>query len=255
MTTGPHLSPEKEARTTASGEGVRATNALPGSRATATTKPRNGRVAFLAAGIAAMMLGAAYAAVPIYKLICQATGLGGTTQRAERAPGAAGETKIRVRFDATVSSGLPWDFKPVDKFVDVRPGEAVVVNYEALNRSVRTTTGTATFNVTPEIAGKYFSKIECFCFTQQELAGGQKVEMPVTFFVDPGMLKELGFERRYRDHAIVYVFRLDRGKCRRGAKIGAGFLAGRRWCASNSVGSRTRHKFSVTHGCLDAGLQ
>jgi cytochrome c oxidase assembly protein subunit 11 len=153
-------------------------------------KPRNGRVAFLAAGIAVSMLGAAYAAVPIYKLICQATGLGGTTQRAERAPGAAGDAKIRVRFDATVSSGLPWDFKPVERFVDVRPGEAVVVNYEALNRSVRTTTGTATFNVTPEIAGKYFSKIECFCFTQQELAGGQKVQMPVTFFVDPGMLTD-----------------------------------------------------------------
>ena len=136
------------------------------------------------------MLGAAYAAVPIYKLICQATGLGGTTQRAERAPGAIGDAKIRVRFDATVSSGLPWEFRPIDRYVDVRPGEAVVVNYEALNRSVRTTTGTATFNVTPEIAGKYFSKIECFCFTQQELAGGQKVEMPVTFFVDPGMLTD-----------------------------------------------------------------
>jgi cytochrome c oxidase assembly protein subunit 11 len=151
---------------------------------------RNGRVALAAAGFAALMLGAAYAAVPIYKLICQATGLGGTTQRADRAPGAIGEKKIRVRFNATVSSGLPWNFKAVQGIMDVIPGEPVLAHYEAANRSVNTTKGTATFNVTPEIAGKYFSKIECFCFIEQELAGGQKAGMPVTFFIDPAMLAD-----------------------------------------------------------------
>jgi cytochrome c oxidase assembly protein subunit 11 len=190
MTMGTHIGRDQEANSTASGVGVPNAGSGPDAERALPPPSRNGRVAFLAAGIAVAMLGAAYAAVPIYKLICQATGLGGTTQRAGSAPGAVGDVKIRVRFDATVSSGLPWEFKPVEKFVDVRPGEAVVVNYEALNRSVRATTGTATFNVTPEIAGKYFSKIECFCFTQQELAGGQKVELPVTFFVDPALLTD-----------------------------------------------------------------
>jgi cytochrome c oxidase assembly protein subunit 11 len=153
-------------------------------------QPRNVRVALAAGSAAVMMLGAAYAAVPIYKLICQATGLGGTTQRADRAPGAVGEARIRVRFNATVSSGLAWDFKPVERFMDVRIGEPVLAHYQAQNRSVQTTHGTASFNVTPEIVGKYFSKIECFCFTEQELTGGQKVDMPVTFFVDPGILTD-----------------------------------------------------------------
>ena len=190
MMTGGHFGQHEDGQPAVSGSLASAAGLHGATLRTAVQPRRNRRVAFLSAGMAAMMLGAAFAAVPIYKLICQATGLGGPTRRAEAAPGAVGSATIRVRFDATVSSGLPWEFRPVDKYVDVRPGEAVVVNYEALNRSVRTTTGTATFNVTPEIVGKYFSKIECFCFRQQELAGGQKVEMPVTFFVDPGMLTD-----------------------------------------------------------------
>jgi cytochrome c oxidase assembly protein subunit 11 len=184
---------------TGGGEKTAAGSAVPAA------PPRHGRVALMCAGTAAFMLGAAYAAVPIYKLICQATGLGGTTQRAERAPGAIGDGTVRVRFNANVSSGLPWDFKPVDRHLDVRLGEANLVAYEALNRSVRATSGTATFNVTPEIAGKYFSKIECFCFTQQELAGGQKVEMPVTFFVDPAILQDAD-ARTIKEITLSYTF-------------------------------------------------
>lgn len=171
----------------------------------ARPRPPHGPVAFLAAGTVVLMLGAAYAAVPLYKLICQVTGMGGTTQRADRAPGAVGDTKIRVRFDANVSSGLPWEFRPVERHVDVRLGEATLVNYSALNRTVHTTAGTATFNVTPEIAGKYFSKIECFCFTEQVLSGGQKVEMPVTFFVDPAMLEDPD-ARHVREITLSYSF-------------------------------------------------
>lgn len=205
MTTGEHFGQDEDSQPTVAGPVAPAADGVPGTTRSVASDPRNGRVALLSAGIAAMMLGAAFAAVPIYKLICQATGLGGTTRRADAAPGAVGSSTIRVRFDATVSSGLPWEFKPVDKYVDVRPGEAVVVNYEALNRSVRTTSGTATFNVTPEIAGKYFSKIECFCFTQQELTGGQKVEMPVTFFVDPGMLTDAD-SSGVREITLSYTF-------------------------------------------------
>ena len=161
-------------------------NGLPSGR-----RPgRNGRVAIASASAALLMLGAAYAAVPIYKLICQATGLNGTTNRAEAAPGAVGDTRIRVKFNANVSSALPWNFAPEKPYVDVVPGETALAHYEASNRSVSRTVGTATFNVTPEIAGKYFSKIECFCFTEQALAGGQKVDMPVTFFVDPAITKD-----------------------------------------------------------------
>jgi cytochrome c oxidase assembly protein subunit 11 len=136
------------------------------------------------------MLGAAYAAVPIYRLICQATGLGGTTQRAERSPGPVLERTIRVRFDANLAPGLAWEFKARQPVVEVRFGETVLAHYEAASRGAKRTAGTATYNVAPEIAGRYFSKIECFCFTEQALDAGQRVDMPVTFFVDPAMLED-----------------------------------------------------------------
>lgn len=135
------------------------------------------------------MAGASYAAVPLYKLFCQATGYGGTTQRAA-APSAAplGNT-ITVRFDANTSR-LPWSFAPVERTLDVRIGETTLAFYRALNTSDRPVTGTATFNVTPEIAGSYFYKIECFCFTEQTLDPGQSVDMPVSFYVDRRILDD-----------------------------------------------------------------
>ena len=137
-------------------------------------------MAFLALG----MLGLAFASVPLYRAFCQLTGFDGTPLRAERAPGAvAGQ--IGVRFDANINADLPWKFEPVQETVRIAPGARTQILYRATNLTARTTTGQAVFNVSPEIAGPYFSKIECFCFTEQTLKPGQSVDMPVVFFVDP----------------------------------------------------------------------
>ncbi|MCJ8191333.1 cytochrome c oxidase assembly protein [Sphingomicrobium aestuariivivum] len=134
------------------------------------------------------MLGVAFAAVPLYRIFCQVTGFGGTTQQAVEAPGAvAGE--IGVRFDANVNGALPWKVEAA-KTVRIQPGARTVVNYTATNLTAREVTGTATFNVSPLQAGQYFSKIECFCFTEQTLKPGEKVEMPIIFFVDPAIAED-----------------------------------------------------------------
>ena len=144
---------------------------------------RNTRTALMMALMAAAMVGLAFASVPLYRLFCEVTGLGGTTQRAERAPGAiAGQ--VGVRFDANIHPGLPWRFEPVQRTVRIAPGARTQIFYRATNLTARATTGTAVFNVTPTKAGQYFSKIECFCFTEQTLKPGQSVKMPVVFFVD-----------------------------------------------------------------------
>jgi len=145
---------------------------------------RNNRTALIAALIVLGMVGLAFASSPLYRIFCEATGLDGTTQRADSAPGAvAGE--IGVRFDANINPALPWRFEPVRETVRIKPGARTQIFYRATNLTARSTTGQAVFNVTPETAGKYFSKIECFCFTEQTLRGGQSVDMPVVFFVDP----------------------------------------------------------------------
>jgi cytochrome c oxidase assembly protein subunit 11 len=136
--------------------------------------------------VVAGMVGMSFAAVPLYRLFCQVTGYGGTTQLAESAPGAAAES-VTVRFNADTARGMPWRFSPVQREVTARLGEQVTVFYEASNPSARPVTGTATFNVTPLGAGAYFAKIECFCFVEQRLEPGQTVAMPVTFFVDPAL--------------------------------------------------------------------
>ena len=130
------------------------------------------------------MLGLAFASVPLYRVFCQVTGFGGTTMKADSAPGAvAGQ--IGVRFDANIDPALPWKFEPVQETVRIHPGARTTIYYQATNYTARSTTGQAIFNVTPESAGKYFSKIECFCFTEQTLKPGESVKMPVIFFVDP----------------------------------------------------------------------
>ena len=130
------------------------------------------------------MTGLAFASVPLYRIFCQVTGFNGTPLRAASAPGAA-TGEIGVRFDANVNRALPWRFEPVQWTVKIVPGERVQIAYRATNLVARATTGTATFNVTPALAGQYFSKIECFCFSEQTLKGGESVDMPVVFFVDP----------------------------------------------------------------------
>ena len=149
-----------------------------------TAAQRNRAVGFRAALFGLAMLALAFASVPLYRLFCQATGFDGTTQRAEAAPGAvAGE--IGVRFDANIRADLPWKFVPEQETVRIHPGQRTTIYYDAQNYTARSTTGQAVFNVSPAQAGAYFSKIECFCFTEQTLKPGEKVRMPVVFFVDP----------------------------------------------------------------------
>lgn len=132
------------------------------------------------------MLALAFASVPLYRVFCQVTGFAGTTQRADVAPGAdAAAGTISVRFDANINAALPWKFEPEQTHVRIVPGEKTTIYYRATNLTARTTTGTAAFNVSPDTTGQYFSKIECFCFTEQTLKGGQSVRMPVIFYVDP----------------------------------------------------------------------
>jgi len=143
----------------------------------------NGRVAARLALFALGMLGLAFASVPLYRIFCQVTGFDGTTQRAADAPGAAAG-QVGVRFDANIDPRLPWRFEAA-KTVRVAPGARTVINFHSTNLTARSTTGRAVFNVSPAQAGPYFSKIECFCFTEQTLRGGESVAMPVVFFVDP----------------------------------------------------------------------
>ena len=143
--------------------------------------------------ILAAMGGLSYAAVPLYRLFCQVTGFGGTTQVAVAAPAAAAaiaERVVTVRFNADVARGMPWRFRPLEREMRIRVGETAMASFAAENLADRTVVGTSTFNVTPYKMGLYFSKVECFCFTEQALAPGERVEMPVTFFVDPDMLSD-----------------------------------------------------------------
>ena len=151
---------------------------------------RNGRTALLAAIMTVSMGGLAYASVPLYRIFCQATGLNGTTQGAEgeRAPGAVVGKLISVRFDANVSPDLPWKFVPEHPTQRVAVGARELTFFEATNLSDKPLTGSATFNVTPGQAGQYFTKIQCFCFTDQTLRPGETMRMPVVFYVDPALI-------------------------------------------------------------------
>jgi cytochrome c oxidase assembly protein subunit 11 len=131
------------------------------------------------------MVGMAYAAVPLYDMFCKVTGYNGTTKRVEQASDVILDRTIKVTFDANSAPGLPWDFKPVQREIELKIGETVQVKFEATNLSKKPTTGQAVFNVTPMAAGAYFNKVQCFCFTETTLQGGEKMEMPVVFFVDP----------------------------------------------------------------------
>ncbi|MBI4183430.1 MAG: cytochrome c oxidase assembly protein [Proteobacteria bacterium] len=133
------------------------------------------------------MVGLAFASVPLYDLFCRATGFGGATRVAASVPAQAGEKIVAVRFNADVNPRLSWSFRPLQKEVRLRVGETALVYYEAVNHADAAVTGISTFNVTPLKAGRYFNKIQCFCFTEQTLKPGERVEMPVSFFVDPAI--------------------------------------------------------------------
>jgi len=151
---------------------------------------RKQRTALLLGGLVCVMVGLAFAAVPFYRWICKVTGYEGTTNTADAAPGAVGERTMTIRFDANVARGMPWRFTPADQHVSVRIGEQTLAFYSATNLTNRPVTGQATFNVTPDKVAVYFDKIECFCFTEQTLAPGETIEFPVSFFVDPEILKD-----------------------------------------------------------------
>ena len=166
---------------------------------------RNGRTAALAGLLALAMVGLAFASVPLYRLFCQVTGFDGTTMRADAAPGPVAGKEVSVRFDANTAPSLPWKFAPEKAHEIVTIGEREIAFYTAKNLSARPVTGTASFNVSPTQAGKYFSKIQCFCFTEQVLKPGEEVRMPVVFFVDPKILQDPD-ARQISEITLSYTF-------------------------------------------------
>ena len=148
----------------------------------------NRTVALVCVAFFGGMIGMAYAAVPLYAMFCQVTGYGGTTQRATQYSDRILDRKITVRFDANVSGGLPWSFKPAAREVSIRIGETAQAHYTASNPFPTPTSGRATYNVTPAFAGSYFNKVECFCFTDTTLKSGETIDMPVVFYVDPDIV-------------------------------------------------------------------
>jgi cytochrome c oxidase assembly protein subunit 11 len=166
--------------------------------ATAPLENRNSRTALYALLGALFMLGMGYAAVPLYDLFCRVTGFGGTTQRASESDAniaaqaalSAGAKAISVRFDASTARDVPWTFQPVQSTDTVQIGQRDMAFYTARNNSDVPITGTATFNVEPEQTGRYFNKIQCFCFTEQTLMPGQEVRMPVLYYIDPASLED-----------------------------------------------------------------
>lgn len=182
---------------------------------------RQRTTALVLGGVALAMVGASFAAVPLYRLFCQVTGYGGTTQVAAQAPGVSSERIVTVRFNTHVAPDLPWSFEPPAP-VKVRLGEEAVVAYRATNRSKKTMTAQASFNVTPFKAGPYFAKIECFCFAEQELEPGQSIEMPVTFFIDPEIVANRHLDDIKTVTLSYTLYRVDEAdKKKRPAKVAA----------------------------------
>jgi cytochrome c oxidase assembly protein subunit 11 len=165
----------------------------------------NNRIAAMLVGVVVTMGAAAWAAVPFYDWFCRVTGYAGT-------PGvrAGNDTKVAdewvtVRFDANTDPEMPWEFRPVQRTMKLRIGETGMAFYEAYNPTGKPVAGTASYNVAPDLAGGYFTKIDCFCFTQQVLAPGERVEMPVVFFVDPALLEDRD-AGRIRNITLSYTF-------------------------------------------------
>jgi cytochrome c oxidase assembly protein subunit 11 len=165
------------------------------------------RTGLLAALVAVGMVGLAYASVPLYRIFCQVTGFGGTTMKVSESevPAQPLAKTISVRFDANVAPGLSWSFAPVKSHETVRIGERRLTFYRATNHSDRPITGTATFNVSPDTAGGYFMKTQCFCFQEQTLKPGQTVDMAIVYFVDPAIVDDPD-GRRIDEITLSYTF-------------------------------------------------
>lgn len=177
-----------------------------------TKAQRQTRIAVAAASVAVLMIGASYAAVPLYRVFCQVTGYGGTPRTgalatlpsAASVKAAAGKT-IRVRFDGNVRENLPWNFKPAQEPMEVKIGEQNIAYFHAHSNAATPTTGSATFNISPPSTARYFVKMQCFCFSEQTLKPGESVEMPVVFYVDPAILKDED-ARNFDEITLSYSF-------------------------------------------------
>lgn len=167
-----------------------AVDAAGGAPAARPSSRGHGMVAASCGLFVLAMVGAAYAAVPLYQMFCQATGFGGATKVATAAPAKASEREVEVRFDANVAPGVPWLFTPEERSVKVKLGETKLVFYRVENAGPAAVTAAATYNVTPAQAGYHFAKMQCFCFTDQTLQPGEVLDMPVVFFVDPAMAED-----------------------------------------------------------------
>jgi cytochrome c oxidase assembly protein subunit 11 len=166
---------------------------------------RNLNLLMALVGMVAGMTGLAYASVPLYRLFCEVTGFGGTPQRVAAAPTEVSDRTVRVTFTADVAAGLDWKFQPLQRNLELKVGENKLAFYVAENLESTPVTGRATFNVSPDMFGPYFSKIECFCFTEQTLQPGQRIEMPVSFFIDPAILDDPQLNK-LNDVTLSYTF-------------------------------------------------
>jgi cytochrome c oxidase assembly protein subunit 11 len=166
---------------------------------------RHRTVALACAAFVAAMVGVAYASVPLYDWFCRTTGFGGIPLVAKEAPAAPIARKITVRFDGNVAGGLPWTFAPEKNEIEITIGDTVLFHYVAKSRATRETVGIASYNVSPPEAASYFNKIQCFCFTDQRLSPGERVEMPVVFFIDPAIDRDAEFNS-LRTITLSYTF-------------------------------------------------
>lgn len=166
---------------------------------------RNRRTMLTAMGLVGVMSGVAFAAVPLYNLFCRATGFNGTPMLGSAAPGATEGPALTIRFVAATHPDLPWSFRPEQVSMQIRPGEEGVAFYAARNQGSTPVTGISTYNVTPEVVGRYFHKTACFCFTEQTLAAGQSTDMPLSFWVDPAMFQDVD-TRTIRTITVSYTF-------------------------------------------------
>jgi cytochrome c oxidase assembly protein subunit 11 len=181
---------------------------MTGPNASKPRRRRDGILALALAGVVAGMVGLSFAAVPLYRAFCQATGYAGTPQRADKGADEVLDRTVTVRFDANVDPGLPWSFVPERRTMQVKIGETALAFFKATNNTDKPITGRAVFNVVPEQIGLYFTKIECFCFTKQTLAARSSVEMPVTFFVDPKMVDDQD-TKNISEITLSYTFYRD----------------------------------------------
>lgn len=186
------------------------------------TAPRSNRRTVLTLVAVVLTMGAlSWAAVPFYSWFCKVTGFGGTTNVAEQASDRVLDEKVRVRFDSNVDPNMGWTFRPLQREMELRIGENAIAFYEAVNTTDQPITGTASYNVAPDAAGYFFNKIECFCFTEQTLQPGERVEMPVSFYVDAEMVSDRD-AGRIRDITLSYTFHRTEPPAPKQAALDAG---------------------------------